>query len=212
MVDTAGQTVSSSQVWCVVVHGSMWPGVLGKCPTEPGRAMIAVLAKVPLSLHQALSWQRWLSSTSWNLQSPPDTQTHRTCAPDLLITIMWNIICHDANFCAKIVIHCSKLFQIKMKKIFGINLLRPLLYVMGLCFVFLFLLSSADVRVSWLVPDIIDKVGEVGEEDVAGKNTVDCSQPSEPEQESKSRMFIFISRVYSLLTDKKSQFCSSHIR
>ena len=45
-----------------------------------------------------------------------------------------------------------------MKKIFGINLLRPFVYACCLCFVFLFLVSSIDVRPSWLKPDIIDKV------------------------------------------------------
>jgi len=44
-----------------------------------------------------------------------------------------------------------------MKKIFGINLLRPFVYACCLCFVFLFLVSSIDVRPSWLRPDIIDK-------------------------------------------------------
>ena len=45
-----------------------------------------------------------------------------------------------------------------MKKIFGINLLRPFVYACCLCFVFLFLVSSMDVGPSWLTPDIIDKV------------------------------------------------------
>lgn len=44
-----------------------------------------------------------------------------------------------------------------MKKIFGINLVRPLVYACCLCFVFLFLVSSMDVGPSWLTPDIIDK-------------------------------------------------------
>jgi len=43
-----------------------------------------------------------------------------------------------------------------MKKMFGANLLKPAVYVLGLLSVFLLLISSIDVPVSWYVQDIID--------------------------------------------------------
>ena len=45
-----------------------------------------------------------------------------------------------------------------MKKMFGANLLKPAVYVLGLLSVFLLLISSIDVPVSWYVQDIIDPV------------------------------------------------------
>eukprot|EP00090_Calanus_glacialis_P003307 TRINITY_DN12441_c0_g1_i1.p1 TRINITY_DN12441_c0_g1~~TRINITY_DN12441_c0_g1_i1.p1 ORF type:complete len:331 (-),score=90.24 TRINITY_DN12441_c0_g1_i1:93-1085(-) len=43
-----------------------------------------------------------------------------------------------------------------MKKLFGWNLLKPAIYLLGLFSVFLLLISSIDMPVSWLVEDIID--------------------------------------------------------
>ena len=45
-----------------------------------------------------------------------------------------------------------------MKKMLIPNLSKPLLYVLGLIFVFLFLISSIDVRGGWFIEDIIDRV------------------------------------------------------
>ena len=52
-----------------------------------------------------------------------------------------------------------------MRKVLGQPLPSTILFLSALCFVFMFLLQSADVSVMpWLVQDIIDKVsGEVGD-------------------------------------------------
>jgi len=44
-----------------------------------------------------------------------------------------------------------------MMKMLIPNLSKPLLYVLGLLFVFLFLISSMDVRGGWFIEDIIDR-------------------------------------------------------
>ena len=62
---------------------------------------------------------------------------------------------HGRCFCyAKLPV----IFRTIMKKLLGSNLLKPAVYVFALFSVFLLLISSIDVPMSWFVEDIIDGV------------------------------------------------------
>ena len=45
-----------------------------------------------------------------------------------------------------------------MKKLLGWNLLKPAVYMLGLFLVFIMLISSSSMPVSWMIQDIIDPV------------------------------------------------------
>merc|ERR1712183_688164 len=72
------------------------------------------------------------------------------------VFVKLKVICETGFLCCVRVFSIFVTFRIKMKKLLGQNLLKPAIYVMALVSVFLILISSIDVHVSWFVEDIID--------------------------------------------------------
>ena len=101
-----------------------------------------------------------------DLQSWTDEQSSKTCA--VLAHIVRTL--PRVKFC----LTCRKYFVFwlfvfkqaltvtfrckKMKKLLGWNLLKPAVYMLGLFLVFIMLISSSSMPVSWMIQDIIDPV------------------------------------------------------
>ena len=135
---------------------------------SPGRAGNHRSFPCPTSEPALCRGYRWLFSAGslsaqWDLQSQPGRQTGRTCCRPSPSLVSHNIPVDKWR--AKVFEQLSSeqtKFSI-MKKMLIPNLSKPLLYVLGLIFVFLFLISSMDVRGGWFIEDIIDRVSKAGQ-------------------------------------------------